>query len=360
MASRGLQALNRMIDGKETTYLGKRTDTFDMSMTSRLRMDRPPVLVYPRVETFWEPDSSLETVETASVTSSTAEDTVFPDEYRITGLVWHVPGMTNTCNTDSFLSAWVRRVLQTHGRAASRIFCTDLVGNALIKIADMALLAEGDLDAKEVKLIWYRAVLTATGEAHVLDELEEVTVDLVGINTCSIFQHIKNHCSFATETRCACGTVYNRDFFLEIPNMQEISYLTNPEIYNWARTPKCTRCSEKRILIDIVSDPNNWILPMVWNGTGINRSPSLRSLPRFITFGRIQYKIGYVSFVQTIPGSRMTHEISIQDIRGKWYLYDGLKDPKFHRFDLDFYNENNARLSSIIYFKFDEDDAKTT
>jgi len=359
MTQRGLDALNRMIEGKETTYLGRRTDSFEMSMTSRLRMDRPPVLVYPRVETYWEPDSSVETDETASVTSSIREDTDFPEEYRITGLVWHVPGMTNTCNTDSFLSAWVRRVLQTHGRAAKRVVCTDLVGNALIQIADMALMARGNLSAKEVKLVWYRAVLTATGEAHVLDHLEEMAVDLIGINVCSIFQHIRNHSSYATETRCRCGTVFNRDFFLEIPNVQEITYLTNPETYSWARSPRCLGCGQKRILIDIVSDPNNWILPMLWNGTGLNRSPSLRSIPRIITFGRIQYKIGYVSYVQTIRGSRMTHEISIQDIRGKWYLYDGLMDPKFHRFDFEYYNEHNARMSTIVYFKLDEDDTKS-
>lgn len=357
MASRGLAALNRMLEGKETTYLGKKTDSFDPSMTSRLRMDRPPVLIYPRVETFWTPDSSVETDETVSATSSTQEDLDYPEEYRITGLVWYVPGLKNTCNTDSFLSAWVRRVLQTHGRAARNVVCTDLVGNALIQIADKAQMAFGRLDAKEIKLIWYKAVLSATGEDKLLDSVSDLAVDLVGVNVCSIFQHLKNHSSYATETVCSCGSVFNRDFFLEIPNMEELALLGEKKNYHKARSPKCLRCDRKRILVDIVSDPNNWILPILWNGTGGNRNPSLRSIPRFLTFGRINYKIGYVSYSQTVPGmSRMSHEVSIQDIRGKWYLYDGLLDPKFHRFDQEFYRENNARLSTLIYFKQDQED----
>ena len=229
MASRGLAALNKMLEGKDTTYLGRRTDTFEMSMTSRTRLDPPPVVVYPKVETLWVPDSSLETVETDSVAGSDEGGHEFPEEYRITGLVWFVPGMTNTCNTDSFLSAWVRRVLQTHGRAAQQVKIFDLVGNALISIADKALLAHGNLDAKEIKLIWYKAVLSATGEAHVLDSMEEMAVDLLGVNTCSIFQHLRNHSSYATESRCYCGTVCNRDFFLEIPNVEELLYLSRKE-----------------------------------------------------------------------------------------------------------------------------------
>ena len=357
MASRGLTALNKMLQGKDTTYLGRRWDPFDVSKTQRWRLDRPPVLVYPRVETFWVPDSSVETDETASVTSSNQDDYEFPEEYRITGLVWEVPGMTNTCNTDSFLSAFVRRVLQTHGRAARNVVCTDLVGNALIEIADKAQLAFGNLNAKEIKLIWYRAVLTATGEAHVLDSMADMAVDLLGINVCSIFQHLRNHSSYATETICACGTICNRDFFLEIPNVEEIGYLTESRDYHKARSPKCTGCRQKRVLMSLVSDPNNWILPMLWNGTGNNRNPSLRTIPRFITFGGINYKVGYVSYTQTVPGSSgMSHEVSIQDIRGKWYLYDGLLDPKFHRFDQEYYTKNNARVSTIVYFKQDAED----
>jgi len=361
MASRGLAALNKMLEGKDTTYLGRRTDSFEMAMTSRLRMDRPPVVVYPRAETLWAPDSSIETDETASVTSSTEGDQEFPEEYRITGLVWYVPGLTNTCNTDSFLSAWVRRVLQTHGRAAKDVVCTDLVGNALIAIADKAQMAYGRLDAKEIKLIWYKAVLSATGEDPVLENVEQMTIDLIGINLCSIFQHLRNHSSYATETRCDCGTVYNRDFFLEIPNMTELTYLSEKKEYHKARSPRCLGCGQKRVLVDLVSDPQNWILPILWNGTGDNRNPSLRTIPRYITFGKINYKIGYVSYTQTSSGLPsvariMAHEVSIQDIRGKWYLYDGLLDPKFHRFDQEKYTTNNPRMSSLVYFKQDEVD----
>lgn len=358
MSSRRLKALNKFLYGKEITYLAKKTDPFEIAMTSRWRLDRPAVVIYPRVETRFQPDSSIETVETQSVTSSNPGDLQPSEEYRITGLIWATPGLTNTCNVDSFLSFWVRRVLQTHGRAANNIVTTDLIGNALIKIADEAQLAQGTLDAQQIKMIWYKAVLESSGETHVLAaQATNLAVDCMGINTCSVFQHLKNHTSYATETVCKCGTVYNRDFYLQIPSVEEIKYLTNPDDYSKARTPTCLGCGHKRVLVDLVSDPNNWILPISWTGTGINRNPSLRTIPKFITFGRISYKIGYVSYSQLVPGMReMSHEISIQNIRGLWYLYDGILDNKFHKFEQDFYTKNNARMSSLLYIKTDETD----
>lgn len=357
MSFRGLAALNRFLGGEETTYLNKRTDDFDIATTQRWRMDRPPVLVYPRVETFYVPDSSVETVETQSINESDlSEDGLdLSEEYRITGLIWFTPGLTNTCNVDNFLSFWVRTALQTHGRASNHIVTTDLVGNALIKIADEALLARGRLDAKAIKLIWYKAILQVSGEAHVLDnEVRDRVLDCMGVNTCSVFQHLKNHSSYATETSCPCGHVYHRDFFLEIPTMTQLECLTTPARYPEARTPKCLRCKEKRKLLAIVSDPNNWILPIAWTGTGAHRNPSLRTIPKIINFGGIEYKIGYVSYSQTVPNMlRMTHEVSIQNIRGKWYLYDGIRDEKFRRFKEDIYSTNNARMSSLVYIKLD-------
>lgn len=355
MAFGGLEALNKFLDKKDTTYLGQRTDPFHISMTNRLRMDRPPVIVYPRVETFFQPDSSIETVETDSVTGSTQGDREFPEEYRITGLIWRTPRLTNTCNVDSFLSFWVRRVLQTHGKCANNIVTTDLIGNALIKIADQAQLAQGNLDSEEIKLIWYRAVLSASGESHHLeDQARTSALNCAGINTCSVFQHLKNHTSYATETKCKCGTVYNRDYFLEIPSTQELTYLTDKNLYPLARTPRCLGCGQKRILIDLVSDPHNWLLPISWTGTGIHRNPSLATIPKFITFGKIEYKIGYVSYNQLVPGmAEMKHEVSLQNIRGLWYLYDGIKDAKFHKFNEDYYMVNNPRVTSLVYIKAD-------
>jgi hypothetical protein len=151
--------------------------------------------------------------------------------------------------------------------------------------------------------------------------------------------------------------VYNRDFFLEVPSMQEILYLTERQDYPRARSPRCRTCGKKRVLKEVISDPNNWILTISWTGTGNNRNPSLQTIPRFINFGGIDFKIGYVSYNQTVPGMPgMSHEVSIQDIRGRWYLYDGLMDPKFHRFDQEYYTENSARMTSMVYFKQDKED----
>jgi hypothetical protein len=349
-----LVALNRIIEGNEFTYLGSRTCEFDASMTERIRMGRPPVLVHPRPLPTFQLDSDIETAETTSVSSSERDGRIFPLEYRITGLVWYTAGLTNTCNVDSFLSAWVRRVRQTHGRCASQVVTTDIPGNALIKIADYAMSSGERVDAKTIKVMWYSAVLESTGEA---DALRRPLLDCVGVSVCSVFQHLKHHSSYAVVSRCLCDTVFHRDFFFEIPSLDELRFLGNRDSFHLARTPKCLRCNQKRQLIQLLPDYYNWLLPIVYNGTGDNRSPSLSRVPRHFKLNRINFKLGYVSYSQLVPGTRMNHEVSLQFIRGAWYLYDGLRTPKFKLWEADSYNIGHARMSALVYFRvLDEDD----
>jgi len=351
-----LMALNKIIEGSDVTYLGRRTVEFDISLTSPLRKDRPPVLIYPRVETFYVPDSDIESIETASVTSSIKDDTDFPEEYRITGLIWETPGLTNTCNVDSFLSGWVRRVRQTHNRSSELIVTTDLAGNALLQIADHAMLSGNGVDSAEIKKIWYKAALASTGE---LEALKKPLVDCVGISVCSVFQHLRNHSSYYVESYCDCGTVFHRDFFFEIPRLYELGNLSETSNYPQLRTPKCLRCARLRRVVTIQHDPNNWLMPIIYNGTGSHISPPLHEVPKFLRVGGINFKLGYVSYSQRIPSTlRMTHEVSLQNIRGEWYLYDGLISPKFKRWTEDSYNVNNARMNTLVYFK--QLDAKDT
>jgi hypothetical protein len=316
-------------------------------------MDRPPVVVYRRPDPTFTPDSDIETVETVSATSSSKEGRVFPYEYRITGLVWYTAGLTNTCNVDSFLSAWVRRVRQTHGRCAELIVTTDIPGNALIKIADYALSCGERVEAKAVKLMWYTAVLQSTGET---DALKQPVTECVGASMYSVFQHLKHHSSYSVESRCPCGTVFHRDFFFEVPSLEQVRFLGNQDSFHLVRTPKCLRCGQKRQLIQLVPDHNNWLLPIVYNGTGGNRSPSLSQVVRYFKLGRITFKLGYISYSQLVPGTRMNHEVSLQFIRGAWYLYDGLKSPKFRLWELDSYTTEHARMSALVYFRVDEGD----
>ena len=344
-----LVALNKIIDGDEVTYLGKRTSEFHISMTSRFRADRPPVVIYPRPESQYQADSDVETIETASVTSSEKDEVTFPEEYRISGLVWATPGLRNTCNIDSFLSGWVRRVRQTHGRAVDLIVTTDIPGNALIEIADYAMTSGEEVDAKVVKMLWYNAALEPTNERPAL--LRPI-VDCVGANLCSVFQHLKHHSSYAVESFCQCGTVFHRDFFFEVHQPEQLGYLSDSKDYHKLRTPKCLRCSQKRQVVDLRPDPNNWLLPVCYNGTGDNKNPVLSRIPKFLRLGGIDLKLGYVSYCQTVPGlPRLMHEVSLQNIRGEWYLYDGLLTPRFKRWTQPKYQENNARMSTLVYFK---------
>jgi hypothetical protein len=350
--NRVLVGLNRFVDSNEETYLGRRNCDYNVAMTHRA--DRLPVVVYARPEVFSAPDSDVETCETSSASSgSVRSGSDMPEEYRIAGLIWATPGLRNTCNMDSFLSAWIRRVRQTHGRCARLVVTTDIAGVALIEIANYVLESREHTDSRIVKIKWLTAVLTPSGEVNVL---RNPVVDCFGVNVCSVFQHLKNHCSYMVVSRCLCGTVYHRDFFFEAPSCEQLRFIGDQKEWPNLRMPKCRRCGQHRLLLQIVLDPDNWLVPVVYNGTGANRNPNLSLIPKFLKFGIKDFKLAYVSYHQLVPGTRMMHEISLQYIRSVWYQYDGLKTPSFCKFTSDVYSERNARLATLVYIKIGDGD----
>ena len=126
-----LEGLNKQIRG--SFYLSRATVQFESQYLVRqqhktIRTWAKPVMKYIR-------DPDVESFETLSVNSGEQKDQPQPKpkslEYRITGITWYTPRFVNTCNIDSFLSAWVRKMRQSHGKYLKHVTVIDRVGSAL-------------------------------------------------------------------------------------------------------------------------------------------------------------------------------------------------------------------------------------
>jgi len=100
-----------------THYIGQSFVEFNPTDLARLS-DRfqPLIELYAKPQMEFVYDSDEDSDETLSVDSWHRMSKPKSLEYRITGITWHTPRFVNSCNVDNFLSAWVRKMRQTHGK----------------------------------------------------------------------------------------------------------------------------------------------------------------------------------------------------------------------------------------------------
>jgi hypothetical protein len=341
-----LRALNERLSGEY--YIGTSTTTYDLYHS--VRQGPPPATTFPRPPLRYQRNPDNDSTETASTISNEEVRNGRPVEYRIPGLDWFTPDYVNTCTIDSFLSAWVRRVRQTHGNFLQKVVIIDRVGEALIQIGNHALTAKENLDSGRIKLIWLQAVLRATGE---LMELRNPPVDCTGTNTYSVFQHLFQHSGFEIVSQCACGPSYHQDFALEVPDIEQLQILGTPQVINAAQMPKCMSCGEHRVLMELNPLENNWLLVFNYNGSTAknNQSPDLDDIPLIVEIGTLRFKLEYICYVQETQEANVLHEVSLHQIRREWYFYDGTRTPQFRRWYGRNYTMYNAHLRTIVYFR---------
>jgi hypothetical protein len=347
MSQTRLIGLNTRLSGEH--YIGRKTVPFDQ--THLVRPEQPPFEIFPTPVLKYTHDSDVESFETLSINSNGQDDKPKPLEYRITGITWHTRSYINTCNIDSFLSAWVRKIRQTHGRYLKHVVTIDRIGQALYEIADHALCAKESISSEFVKGIWLVAILKKSQE---IQKMRNLPLDCTGYNAYSVFQHLENHNTFEIVSKCKCGTFYHYDFLLEVPDLTQVELLGNPKSLNDAEMPKCLNCNEPRILLELTPNKTNWLLTFNYNGSRArnNLSPPLSQIPQIVQMGNFTFKLEYITYCQDVPSHpNEFHEVSLQFIRLKWYLYDGARTPKFRYWGGEFYNQYNARLNTIVYFK---------
>jgi hypothetical protein len=339
-----LYSFNNRISGDY--YIGRKTTA---KQQQHLVKPTPnPFNKYPRPNLQYVHDPDQESIETLSTDNNTVENK--PLEYRITGITWHTPRWVNTCSLDSFLSAWVRKIRQTHGKYLKYVIVQDRESRALLEIANHTLIAKEKINSDKIKEIWLVAVLKKTNE---IIKILKPPIDCSGFSTYSVFQHLENHSSFQITSKCLCGTFYHRDFILEVPDLKQVEILGTPKLINEAEMPKCLDCNQTRILLDLKPDKDNWLVVFHHNGSRRrnNLSPLLTDIPQIVKLWNIMFKLEYVSYVQDVPNSNEFHQISLQYIRQSWYLYDSARSPKFRKWGGLKYDHLNARLNDLVYFR---------
>ncbi len=343
-----LQALNQRLIGDQ--YIGRPTVVYNPAFHTR--RNPPTVRQYPRPVFQYVPDPETDSIETESVGSDeNAQRQIFL-EYRITGITWYTPRFTNSCNLDSFLSAWVRKIRQTHGKFLKWMETCDLAGVALLKIADHALCAKEHVDSEFVKGMWLSSILQNTGEVR---QMLNPQMDLTGNNMYSVFQHLYQHCAFEIQSSCPCGKFYNQDFIFFVNSLEQVKNLGHPNNLQNAEMPKCLKCSQNRLLLQINPIKGMMMAVFYYRGSVAqnNLSPMLDDIPQIICLSNFTFKLEYVSYSQDTPIPNLYHEVSLQYIRCKWYLFDSARSPKFRWWGgKQYYKHNcNAKLMTLVYFR---------
>lgn len=307
----------------------------------------------PRPVLNYVSDPDTESIETLSVHSFEGQEDKQPRpiEYRIPGITWFTSNFINTCNIDSFLSAWVRKARQTHGKYLKHIQLYDKVGTALFMIADHALCAKEMIDSDYIKGLWLDAILENSNEWHLLNNLP---LDCAGLNTFSVFQHLEHHSSFLIVSRCQCGTFYHTDYCFEVFDLNEVSVLGTPRNLRSAKMPLCLTCNQKRVLRELVPYPTNWLITFNYNSNNAPRDvqcPFLSDIPPIIQLKDILFKLEFITYAQESDIPTLGHEVSLHLIRHKWYAYDGGITPNFRRWDGLKYDYRKSKLQTLVYFR---------
>lgn len=280
-----------------------------------------------------KPDSDVETAESESPAEPVSE------EYRILGLTWYTPEFVNTCHIDSFLSAFCRRMRQTHGKFLKNIKYKDAVGDVLIKIAEHALNAKNLIDASYVKKMWLEVASNVP---------LKTPFDASGLEQFSIFQHLTNHSRICLESWCDCGPQYELE--LEGFDLRSINFVLQNRRGHNELMAVCERCNKQRRFQKMLPGITSWILPIKYKGQD---SPPFKDIIPELQYDDKKFKVAYLSYKisASVTGHNVGHVISVQNIRGSWYKYDGLKSPSFVLCkDQKYMSDPNATLQYIVYF----------
>ena len=344
MSQQQLVACSQRLFGDR--YLGKRSTKFDLAKCERVYF---PVYVPCRRPRLTYRDESVRTRPqvTQPMARQPSASASQPIGYEITGVSWHTKDFINSCSIDGVLSAWIRKVHQTQGRFLRYIEAMDEVGVALIVMADYALSTKENMDSDIIKHIWLSTILKNSGESV---KLLSLPVCCTGNTAFSVYQHLRNHCTYEIVSSCQCGVQYHRDFALYITDPTQLKYMVTPHLMQRATMPLCQDCGQKRILQELNPGPRNWLHVFTYEGTGIFRSPPLKDIPKIITLGGIQYALDHLTYIQRMPDG-WNHSVSLHYYDAKFHFYDGGSSTKFHIWSNERFTDLDAKLYTIAYLK---------
>lgn len=279
--------------------------------------------------------SDTDTVETVSP----ADKVNF--EYRIVGLTWLTAPITNSCHMDSFLSAFVRLVRQTHGKFLNKISYSDFVGDALLKIGAHALKCKNSIDSTYIRMLWIEAVTNA----H-----PALPITSGGKEEFSVFQHLDHHSGFILEQQCSCGTQYMFESTIRSDSLEDIKGMLTSTITTNTSLLVCADCRNRRDFVKITPISSNWLITVFYSG---RTNPEFKDIEQVITLNNHMYKLGYLGYCEPPHQfGNLGHFISLQRIRGHWYKYRSSQNPHYALYPNDIkYVHKTAFLETLVYFR---------
>lgn len=280
-------------------------------------------------------DSDTETVETVSP----ANNLCF--EYRIVGLTWLTAPITNSCHMDSFLSAFVRQVRQTHGKFLNKITYADDVGTALIRIGEHSLKSKNNIDSTYIRMLWIEAVT----KSH-----PQLPISSGGLEQFSVFQHLDHHSGFVLEQKCHCGTQYMFESTVRSACLHDIRGILTNSITGNSSLLICADCKMRREFVKLTPTPSNWLITVLYSG---RTNPDFDEIEQVLTLNNNIYKLGYLGFTLPAFAGQYGHFLSLQRIRGHWYKYGETDKPHFSLYpnDIRFVQKDPCYLETLVYFR---------
>ena len=330
-------------------------DAFNKSKptVNYLFMDNPYPVAYssaqsipPKLPQVHCPVPALELLQLSSDSETESNETLSPAdklafEYRITGLTWVTAPVTNTCHMDSFLSAFVRQVRQTHGKFINKITYFDDVGKALIKIGEHALQFKNTIDSTHIRLLWIEAIT---------QKILPLPITSGGREEMSVFQYLDHHSGFVIEQKCTCGPQYHFETSIRSSTLSDIKGMLTGTLTTNTSLFVCATCNLRREFVKIQTIPSNWVITITYSG---RNNPDFKDIEQAFNLNGHIYKLGYLGYCQPgLPG-QMGHFLSLQRIRGHWYKYRASDNPAYALFpnDVKYVDRNPAFLESLVYFR---------
>lgn len=342
----GHKALNDVFMGSQ--FIGTGSCGFDQNKVTRPGLTEVERAHIKAPEIKFKRDPMTDSAETVSTDPDNVDQTAGEggEEYRIQGLTWHTPDFLNTCHMDSFISAWIRRVRQTHGHVLRFIENLDEPGRVLTQIGDMALCSKQRLNSTDVKALWLQIAFKNAGSSI---GYVPTPIDCIGRDIASIFQHLKAHCGFLVEVRCKCGTQFHEEFAFDINKIEMILQLVEGKDKGSLKMTKCEVCGQTHELIRVNRSPGNWLIAFKYWNSRVN--PEFSDIPKGLTIDGATYELTYLGYCQKGSLESVQHHVSIHNVRGYYHLYDGIRSPGFSRYCGLRYIRKNARLETIVYFR---------
>lgn len=329
-------------------------DAFNQSKpsTNYLYMDNPNPVVYSAAASIQPihpqvhcPVPALELLQLSSDSEPESTETLSPAqsltfEYRIDGLTWVTTPITNTCHMDSFLSAFVLQVRQTHGKFVNKITYFDDVGKALIKIGEHALQFKNAIDSTHIRLLWIEAITQTTLPLPIVSG---------GREEYSVFQHLDHHSGFVLKQKCSCGEQYFFETSIRSSSLHDIKGMLTGTLTTNSSLFVCANCKLRREFVNIQPIPTNWVVTVFYTG---RNNPDFKDIEQVFTLNGHVYKLGYLGYCRPGQPGQLGHFLSLQRIRGHWYKYRASDNPHYALYPNDIkYVDQKAYLETIVYFR---------